>query len=416
MITTTASLNGGDAALLEAELDAIERAFPGANVVTYDQQAAVASRYRPALGLRAGLVWPAERPPAGRVASAGVWAIHLGRVLLAAVALRGHAIRLARALAPSATAFEALVRYRDADVVATNAGTMLMPHYRYGPRLVDYAVAAIVRTPVVYFTQTMGPFRPGVSSVVLSRMLRRSPLVLVRGDETVAHLRRIGVKGPRVVVAPDPVFVFAADADLAHGRARRLPEHRPKVGVSVRDWPYFDGQADYEAAVVDLCTRLVRERDAEITFLSTCQGIPEYWTDDSAVARRIYGRLDGDVQERILIDDGFNDTATLRAKVRDLDLVVATRLHMAILSLVSGTPAIPLAYEAKTAEVFGRLGASAMVIGIDQVGQGRLGAHVTRYWDRIDEGREALFAAVEAERNEARAVSDRLRAALGPDH
>ena len=36
--------------------------------------------------------------------------------------------------------------------------------------------------------------------------------------------------------------------------------------------------------IEDLVDGLVRDRGAEVTFISTCQGAPEYWADDSSVA------------------------------------------------------------------------------------------------------------------------------------
>jgi colanic acid/amylovoran biosynthesis protein len=412
VITTTASLNGGDAALLQAQLHTIDDAFPGASVTIYDQQAEVARRYRPHLDFRSSLVWP-RREPTGRVRVALTWMAHLGRVLVAASALRLRKARLARVLAPHRAALHDLERYRDADVVMTNAGTMLMAHYRYEPRLVDYAIAHILGTPVVHFTQTMGPFGRRWSNPILRGLLARARLVLLRGELSAAHVRALGAGRATTAVVADPVFALTNDDDLEHGRSRRLPTDRPRVGISVRDWPFFDGQADYERAVAELCTALVRQRGAEVVFVSTCQGIPEYWVDDSRVADRIVAALYDDVRASATVDRGFHDTDDLRDALAGLDVMIATRLHVAILALTSGTPTIPIAYEPKAREVFARLEAPDLPIDIDQVSGGRLLRHVDGVWPHLDERRWRLFDAVASERQSALGVADLLRGALG---
>jgi colanic acid/amylovoran biosynthesis protein len=284
-----------------------------------------------------------------------------------------------------------------------------MAHYRYEPRLVDYAVAHILRKPVVHFTQTMGPFGRRWSNPILKSLLLRARLVLLRGSESMEHLRSIGADRAATEIVADPVFALATDADLGHGRVRRLPARQPRIGISVRDWPFFAGQARYEQAVADLCAALVRERSAEIVFLSTCQGTPEYWMDDSLVAERIAETLDDDVRASVTVDRAFHDTNDLRAAFAEFDLMIATRLHVAILALTSGTPAIPIAYEPKAREVFARLGAEDLPIDIGEVDEGRLQRHVEERWEGLDRHRGALFDAVRSERRSAQGVADLLR-------
>ena len=47
--------------------------------------------------------------------------------------------------------------------------------------------------------------------------------------------------------------------------------------------------------------------------------------------------------------------------------VVATRMHVAILALLMGVPVLPIAYEFKTSELFGKLGLGGLVQDIEAV-------------------------------------------------
>jgi colanic acid/amylovoran biosynthesis protein len=93
-----------------------------------------------------------------------------------------------------------------------------------------------------------------------------------------------------------------------------------------------------------------------VTFLSTCQGIPDYWTDDSAVAERIAALVPAELRARIVIDRAFRTPARLIDAFAGFDMVVATRMHAAILALAAGTPVLAIAYEFKTRQLFARLG------------------------------------------------------------
>ena len=106
------------------------------------------------------------------------------------------------------------------------------------------------------------------------------------------------------------------------------------------------------ATVIDW---LVKNLQAEVTFLSTCQGIPEY-EDDSEIARRVVERLAKSTAARVRVVREFVRFDSLLKRLSEFDLVLATRMHMAILSLMAGTPAIPFVLEFKTKELFANLG------------------------------------------------------------
>jgi colanic acid/amylovoran biosynthesis protein len=167
--------------------------------------------------------------------------------------------------------------------------------------------------------------------------------------------------------------------------------------------------AGYERAIAKLVEHLVQERSVDVRFVSTCQGIPEYWTNDARTAKRIVGRLAPALRTRVHIDESFHDPEQLIDLLAGFDLVVATRMHMAILALIAGTPVLPIAYEFKTEELFQRLGAGAWVTPIEQVRDTVLIERYDSYVAVLDQAREPLFAEVQKERLRALAAVDLLR-------
>lgn len=186
----------------------------------------------------------------------------------------------------------------------------------------------------------------------------------------------------------------------------------PRVGISARDCRRFfvgdpeEGQRRLQQAYAELCVELVRAEDADVVFVSTCQGLSSYWADDSRTAQEVVDSLPADVAARVVVERDHHSTAGLRGFFQELDLVVSTRLHGAILALTAGTPVVPIAYEFKTEEVFAQLGQPEMVHLIDDVNGRSLADGVCRYLREVDGTREALAAGVTRLAADARAAGD----------
>jgi colanic acid/amylovoran biosynthesis protein len=112
---------------------------------------------------------------------------------------------------------------------------------------------------------------------------------------------------------------------------------------------------------------LIERHDALVVFLSTCQGVGEYWTNDSAIAEKVIERLPPDLRKFMFVDCGFHTPNMLIEALGGYDLVIATRMHVAILAMCVGVPVLPIAYEFKTVELFARLGLDEHVQHIESV-------------------------------------------------
>jgi colanic acid/amylovoran biosynthesis protein len=186
--------------------------------------------------------------------------------------------------------------------------------------------------------------------------------------------------------------------------------------VSVREWPYFKtktrvaGMADYSEAVAALVRHLV-SKGHRVTFLSTCQGVPEYWTDDSTTARRI---LEGRVAlgEQVAVDSRFRTPTELIAELATFDAVVATRMHAGILALSAGTPVLAIDYEDKARRLFGQLGVPDWSVDIESSSPSLLCQTWDTFASGVDARRAALFEAVAAKAKDARTTAGLLRSAI----
>jgi colanic acid/amylovoran biosynthesis protein len=395
LIVNAVTLNGGDAAVMLAIREHVRKALGADAEITVTDQMAVpaAARYSEvefSIPLAAAIL----RHPHVRYLDRLVRDLDCARWLLAA-RVRPRARWLSDLLLRPLERRK-LAQYADADVVISTGGTYLVEQYPLWPRLFELRACLALGTPLVLYTQSLGPFRWPANRRSMRTILTGANLVLLRDERSLEHVRELCADGGHVHVAADAAFTFAEPAG-----PMTPPDSPRRVAISVRHWPYFartDGDARYVEALRRLTTHLVRDRQVAVTFVSTCQGILEYWTDDSAKATRLVEGLPEDVRRQVTVDEEFRKPPALIELLRTFDLVVATRMHLAILALCANVPVLAIAYEFKTRELFDRLGLGDHVRSIDDLEGDVMIDAFERFWHERGSWAATLPAGVQAER------------------
>ncbi len=372
LITNTVALNGGDAAILLSVIEMLQSEFGSdTQVIVFGSQPEDVMNCYPELDVRGPLYrnWATRRQQARLTLVLWLW--NLGHP--------GAAARVA-----GAKRWNDLHEYLTADLIVATGGTYLVENYNIESRLFDFELSLRLRRPLALFTQSLGPFDNKANRDRLRPIFENSLITLLRDERSRRNVTSLGVDPSKTVVCADAAFSMAKSETLKSAAARDFPTDSPlRIGISVRNWSFFKqvdtdtGMARYREAVGALVCDLVQNGN-EVTFISTCQGIPAYWTDDSKLAESIAAELPPAIQEALTIDRSFRTPQALATRLGELDLVIATRMHMAILSLVAGTPVLPIAYEFKTSELFERLGVAEWVVDIETLTPQSLAADFER--------------------------------------
>ena len=426
LIINTVVLNGGDSAILHATMDLLRRQF-GADTtfVVHESQPEIATRFYPELTLRtrAYRVVSHVDKPVGRREKL-VTELRLTRFRLACE-LRARGVNAIPSLLVRATEQRLMDDFADADLVITTGGTYLVEHYDFTSRLFAIETARRLRRPLIFFTQSLGPFTKPETRKRVAQAVNGARLVLLRDERSLGHLRDIGARDDNLRVTADVVFAMADQAAVCAARTRgafpvtRTNGGAPRVAVSVRAWSHFEhlsadaGMDAYRRAMCAAITLLVERYGTRVTFISTCQGVPGYWADDSRTAHEIADMLPPSIRSAVDVDCDFHRPAELAAKLRGFDLVVTTRMHMAILALGVGTLVFPVAYEFKTRELFDRLGVGAYVHDMEGVDADAFVKTLDSFLHNAGGVRETMFAGVEIERKRAIESAALVSAALG---
>ncbi|NJN86715.1 MAG: polysaccharide pyruvyl transferase [Leptolyngbyaceae cyanobacterium SL_7_1] len=423
LITNTVALNGGDAAILLAIIDLLRSEF-GENTefILYDNQPQIAQRYYPTLQFRQQLYLQIATLLAlkslgqswlGRglrqIVQLGwqqtVW-FHRYRFYLAAWCGRHRLPAISRLLL-NPVEWQDLEHYNSADLIVSTGGTYLVEKYSLAARIFDFHISLLLGKPLVFYTQSLGPFANPGNRTKLRQIFDRALLILLRDEASLRHIQALGIRGNNTQVSSDVVFALRTQPTPLGDRPAVLSTGRPRIAISVRYWHLFNhispelGLHNYRAAIAALTQFLVKDHQAEVTFLSTCQGIPEYWTDDSQFATSIFELLPAEVQAHVSVNREFHTPQTLVEWLSACDMIVATRMHMCILGLVAGTPVLPIAYEFKTKELFNRLGMGQWVHDIETIDDESLVSSAKKFLQALPDIQQILPKEVAKERERA---------------
>jgi colanic acid/amylovoran biosynthesis protein len=422
IVENTVCLNTGDAAILLAIRHILKSAYPGElRFQVFDSQPEVASRLYPKnaypdIEIRKLLAESIFKYPYDDNRLKNLAKPIYNRLALSALRHYGKSRALDETMF-GAEDRRSLDMYRHADLVVTTGGTYLVENYNLERRLNQFRIDAIFGKDPVFFTQSLGPFDKDYNRRELKQVFDRSPLMLLRDQRSHGHLEGLVDNPGKCHVVADSVFALADKARIeALLSAGRSPQPTGRVGISVRHWNYVndgaDGMRRYMASIRDIATRLVRDHGKQVTFVSTCQGVPEYAHDDSRTARAIIAELDADVATHVDVDGGFHTPEQLMELVKGFDFVVATRMHMMIMSLCVGVPVLPIAYEFKTRELAKRVGLADLLLDIDTVTPDEAGRKLTAFAGDHDRLRATTLAAVLKEHASAMSAADLVRPLL----
>lgn len=207
-------------------------------------------------------------------------------------------------------------------------------------------LAELFRRKTVIYAQGIGPIHKKLNQLLTRGMLNKVDLVTVRDESSKSLLQALGVN-KKVQVTADPTLgLVAGSGQQAAGSKQRAPV----IGICVRRWKDFTGEAIAEAAAY-----LLRQKNARIIF------IPFHLPDDYLFSQQIASRIGGETKVEI-----YNHPFDLLGIFSRVNLVLSLRLHGLILAGLYGVPMIGISVDPKIASF------------IQVLGQEEVGANVGR--------------------------------------
>lgn len=271
------------------------------------------------------------------------------------------------------------------------------------------------RKPFIVMSVGGVPLRSPLSRWLIRRMLEWSQYVSFRDEDTASIARALGFRRP-CAIAPDLAWALMPDNPRQTAGPRHLPEPasslngRAVVGVSPMVyrsptmWPEGNAAeyADYVAKLAGFCARLARQGYEVVLFATQIRA-------DRAAIDDVLACLEPEMRARIQVHSISGISELLRCLVH-LDVVVASRFHGILLSLLAQRPALSLSYQKKNDYILAEIGERRFALDVHrfsledlneafdalgahyEVYRKRLHAHARRQRERVDAQYHEVFA------------------------
>ena len=256
---------------------------------------------------------------------------------------------------------------------------------------------------VTMLPQSVGPFHGPIARSLARRFMRWFDVVMVREQESLAYLHELDPKlAKRAMLVPDLAF-WSSTQSIA---ARNDRDHNLRIGIVIRQW-WFPGDADpanaqlqYLRNIVVLIDRL-RKRNIDVRLIVHSDG-PTQRGDDRISTQQVLDQLYPPIPVETVVD--LPTIKDVMEHYAGFDVIISSRLHASLLSLLVGVPAIALGYEWKSEGIYKAFGLESWhhLIGswdIDTVERLVIGhrdfplANVSRH---LDESRAELVGVIDS--------------------
>ncbi len=229
---------------------------------------------------------------------------------------------------------------RSADLLISGGGSIFqditspfsLPYY-----ISVVALAKLLRKPVVFYAQGVGPINRPFSKFLMRLVGNRVDLITLRDIASSQLLLEMGITRPPLSVTADPVFSLQPE-ERDRNRIERLLRayqivNQPLVGVAVRQWKALEG---YQPNLARLLDQLAT-RGFKIVFLAMS------YPDDIVESKRVADLM---THEPVIVDEHLMSQEHL-ALIDQLQLMIAMRLHALIFAANRGIPFAGISYDPK---------------------------------------------------------------------
>jgi polysaccharide pyruvyl transferase WcaK-like protein len=226
--------------------------------------------------------------------------------------------------------------------------------------------------PVVVLGHTIGPLSRPIGRRLTTRLLGLAQSVVVRESTSLALVKALGLRN--AVLAPDMAFALnPRRSERVEEILSRLPLRGGEaLCLVVRQHPHMGDKANnrlLDELEKVAANYLAVDASRWVVVVAQVHG-PTTIEDDRPLSRKLAGRLPLD---RSILVDADLSAGELSALYGSCRLMVAVRLHAAILAMVGGTPAYAISYfTAKSAGVMDDLGLGDSVGVFDKVTAGQI--------------------------------------------
>lgn len=313
------------------------------------------------------------------------------------------------------TLFEA---YQKADVIASVSSTHFYSTGRYGwpfpVKIFMVQLAHFFGKPFYVMPQSIGPLRWGWEKFMLHSAYKKARLILLRDHASMRLAENIHLPKDKVRFAPDPALAFCGDSQAdALGLLGRygFDPARPSIGMSLIPWQgrwvNQDIMHNYFSELAKFLKRFYQETGVQVYVYNQVTG-PTPLDDDRLAAKELIEQIGAGASWLTHIDEVLSPEM-LKACYGCMDLFIASRLHSGIFAIGSHVPTVFIGYMSKTRGMMEWMGLEKWVVDLNDVTEAVLWEKCSLAWQERASLRSFLAARIPSIVSDVNATGNLIR-------
>lgn len=199
-------------------------------------------------------------------------------------------------------------------------------------------LAKMSRKPVMVYANGIGPINKPGNRFLTRVILNSVNLITLRDEDSKTYLRNMKIKNKNIVVTADPVFTLdRAPKNVIENIFIKegIPRDKKFIGISIRPWKPAVNLVEVISKVIDYLT----ERYNVNIIL-----IPMHYPEDLDISNKVLANVD---KSSCFVIKNQYTVEEIMGITKELDMIVAMRLHSLIYAATQEIPMVGLVYDPK---------------------------------------------------------------------
>ena len=230
---------------------------------------------------------------------------------------------------------------RKTDLLISGGGSLLQDVTSTRSLLYYLAVmtlAKLFRKPVMVYANGIGPIDKSGNRFLTKTVLNHVNLITLRDEDSKSYLENMNIKNKNIEVTADPVFTLdASPENLVNDILIKegITKDKKFIGISIRPWKKADNLVEIISKTINYITE---KYDVNIIL------IPMHYPEDLDISNRVLDNVDKSscfiIKNQYAVED-------IMGIIKELDMIVAMRLHSLIYAATQEIPMVGLVYDPK---------------------------------------------------------------------
>ena len=199
-------------------------------------------------------------------------------------------------------------------------------------------LAKMYKKPVMVYANGVGPINCKMNRIWARRILNKVDLITLRDEDSRRFLDELEVENENIYVTADPVFTLnpvnqTKVFNILKNEA--IPTDKALVGVAVRHWGDSKNLISNVSKTIDY---IIEKYDANVIL------IPMHYPGDLDISNSILNNVNN--TGCYVLSNKYN-VEDLMGIIKNLEILIAMRLHSLIYAATQGVPMVGIVYDPK---------------------------------------------------------------------